>query len=406
MNKARFFGFFLVTILLASVTVLSSSGIAVGAEAERSISLSTTYTGITIAKNQSVTLPIKVTNLGDVDEQVDIGITTFPEEWVVDLVNEESGAPYRVCSLYLATGGEELVYFRARPPAGVEPGDYVFLIEAVSQDELVKSSLEITIGIEEKAAALGRVKLTCTYPDLQGKGSTSFEYKVDVTNEGSEDRTFSFSAEAPPEWEVSFRPGYEAKQIATMGIKAGETSEIKVELTPPKYVRPSEYSVTVRATSGNIQGTINLTATVLEEEKELTYELEMLTPTGLLSTEAYAGHESHLSVLVTNRGSAVQEDVNLYSSKPDGWDVTFTPDTIESLLPGATREVRVAITPTSKTIAGDYSVGLRVGGYKASDRIEMRVTVGASTIWGWVGLAIVLAVIAGMATLFWRLGRR
>jgi len=312
-----------------------------------------------------------------------------------------------VRGLYLGAGEEpQVIYFRTRPPAGVAAGDYLFVVEAVSQDELVRASLEITIGIQAKVTALGRVKLTCTYPDLRGKANGSFEFKIKVTNEGSEDRTFSFSAEAPAGWEVSFRPAYEQKQIAAIGIKAGETKEIKAELTPPKHVAPGRYSATVRAASGNIEGSVKLTVTIIEEEEEPTYELEMLTPTGRLNVDAYAGHETHLTVLVTNRGSGEQKDVNLYSSKPEGWTVTFTPDKIESLSPGETREVGVVITPTSKTIAGDYSVSLRVSGYRASDRLELRVSVGASTTWGWIGLAIVLAVIAGMATLFWRLGRR
>jgi len=407
MSKKKLCYMVIVVLILLVTTMFSGSHDVLADDGDRAISITTTYTGITITSTQSATLPITLYNLGSVDEQVDINVTSFPDGWVVNLVNEESGAPYRIRSLYLTAEGEaQTIYFRARPPAGIQPGDYSFLIEGISQDTLVISSLNITIGIEEKPVSLGRVKLSTTYPDLSGKGSAGFEFKVDVTNEGSEDRTFSFSADAPPEWNVYFRPGYEQKQIASMGIKAGETKEITVELEPPKYVRPGSYTITVTSSSGNIEDSIDLTAVVLEEEEELTYDLEMLTPTGLLSTEVNAGKQSQLSILVTNRGSGEQTNVNLLSTKPEDWDVAFTPDKIDTLLPGQTREVRATITPPSKTIAGDYSVTLRTSGYKASDRLEIRVTVGASTTWGWIGLAIVLAVIAGTGVLFWRLGRR
>ena len=66
MGKARFA--YLLSIFLAAVTVFSSSAVASGAELERGISLSTPYTSIAIARNQSVTLPIEVANRGEVGE--------------------------------------------------------------------------------------------------------------------------------------------------------------------------------------------------------------------------------------------------------------------------------------------------------------------------------------------------
>lgn len=407
MSQVRSSYFFLVIMLLTLVAGLSSAGMAAAAEVERGISLSTTYPSITIARNQSVTLPIKLADRGQVDEQLNISISSAPEGWVADLLNKEAGDSYRVRSLYLVVGEEpRLIYFRAKPPAGVEPGDYIFLVEAVSRDGVVRSSLKITIGIEEKVTVLGRVTLTATYPDLRGPSGESFEFKIAVTNEGSEDQTFSFSAEAPRDWEVTFHPAYEQRLISALGVKAGKSEDIKVQLTPSLYVSPGTYFATVKAASGNIEGAVKLTITVFEKERELTKELEMLTLTGRLDTEAIAGRETYLPLLVTNRGSAELERINFYATKPEGWTVTFTPQTIPSMVPGESREVAVVIMPTSKTIAGDYSLTLRGNAIGVADSIELRVTVGQSTVWGWVGLAIVLVVIAGMVTVFWRLGRR
>jgi uncharacterized membrane protein len=407
MKKARLYRLLSAALVPPLVAVLSGSSIALAQDADRAISISTTYTSIVMASNQTATLPITLTNHGQADEQVDIGIASVPEGWVAELVNEESDTAYHIRSLYLlADGGSQTVYFRARPPAGVSPGDYSFVIEATTEDGVVNASLDMAIGIQDRPRAVGRAKLTTTYPELRSQGSSSFEFKVSLTNEGSEDRVFNFSAEAPPGWEVSFRPGFQQKQIAAMGIKAGDSADITVELSPPKYVQPGRYTVTMRAASGTVEASIDLTAVVLEKEKELTYDLELLTADGRLNADAYAGHETRLSLLLTNRGSAEQQNVSLYSSKPDGWEVTFEPDRIDTLLPGQTMEVRATIIPPSKTIAGDYSVALRTSGRQASDRVEIRVTVGSSTVWGWAGLAIVLAVIAGTGVLFWRLGRR
>jgi len=88
-------------------------------------------------------------------------------------------------------------------------------------------------------------------------------------------------------------------------------------------------------------------------------------------------------------------------------NITYEPEKIGSLDAGTQQEVDVVITPPDKTIAGDYMITLRADSEKvAPDPLSIRVTVLTPTIWGWVGVLIVLAVIAGVGVVFWRLGRR
>jgi len=48
-----------------------------------------------------------------------------------------------------------------------------------------------------------------------------------------------------------------------------------------------------------------------------------------------------------------------------------------------------------------------VDGEKGSSKtVEMRTTVRASTAWGWIGIGIIIFVIAGLCGLFIWLGRR
>jgi len=51
-------------------------------------------------------------------------------------------------------------------------------------------------------------------------------------------------------------------------------------------------------------------------------------------------------------------------------------------------------------------VAVGVEGEKASKNLEFRVTVKASTVWGWVGIAIIVLVVLGLVILFVRVGRR
>ena len=72
----------------------------------------------------------------------------------------------------------------------------------------------------------------------------------------------------------------------------------------------------------------------------------------------------------------------------------------------ALKQVEVTVKPAPQALVGDYSVGVLVNGEKSDKTIEMRVTVKASTAWGWIGIAIIIFVIAGLSALFIWLGRR
>ncbi|MBI2856938.1 MAG: hypothetical protein HYX95_01340 [Chloroflexi bacterium] len=392
----------LATLALIGATV--SPTLASAAE-QRAVALTTAFPSVTISKNQSVTLPVKASNKGEADELVSITLTVA-QGWEASLVNEEFGSGLGVRSLFLAPKGEQTLFFRTTAPSGVKAGDYVFTIRATSQDKVVDTTLGINVRVEEKAVVQTRLVLSTPFPDLRSPPGSSFSFNVDVSNEGSEDRTVSFSAESPKGWEVSFRPRFEQKLIANMGMKGGETKAIEVELIPPTDVTPGEYATTVRAASDSIAGTLRLTITIIEKPKEPTFELVIGTITGRLNAEAVAGRESHLSILAVNNGDGVLRNINFFSSKPEGWDVAFTPSRIDTLAPRETREVAVTLKPTPRTISGDYSVTVGASADRGQDSVDLRVTVGTSTTWGWVGLGIVVLVIIGIAALFSRLGRR
>ena len=107
-----------------------------------------------------------------------------------------------------------------------------------------------------------------------------------------------------------------------------------------------------------------------------------------------------------NNGSAVNRNITFSSFKPENWETTFKPEKIEALAPGEMKQIEVTIKPAAQSLVGDYSVGIMTNGEKSDKTVEMRVTVKASSAWGWIGIGIILLVIAGLSTLFIRLGRR
>ncbi len=107
-----------------------------------------------------------------------------------------------------------------------------------------------------------------------------------------------------------------------------------------------------------------------------------------------------------NTGSAVNRNITFSSFKPENWEVTFKPEKIDALEPNALKQVEVTVKPAPQALVGDYSVGCMVNGEKSDKTVEMRVTVKASTAWGWIGIGVILFVIAGLSALFIYLGRR
>jgi len=265
----------------------------------------------------------------------------------------------------------------------------------------------------QKSPETEEITLTCQYPVLSSPtGAAYFTYSIDLQYKGGkEPRLFDLQVKAPSGFNYSIASSYgEGTQIAAIRLDPQKTypDTIKVTVRPDMWLvpEPGEYPITVEAVSGEIKGSIELKAIIIAK-----YEIGLEPSTGRFNTSATAGEDNYLTVSVTNTGSADLQKVN-FSSKitgnPTGWSITFDPKNLDVLSVGAKREVQINIKPAQKTIAGDYMVAISANpesGY-AFDAIDVRVTVLTPTIWGWVGIGIVVLVIAGLAVMFMRLGRR
>lgn len=272
-----------------------------------------------------------------------------------------------------------------------------------------QESVGTTISLppnQEQPPAEETLEVTSQYPVLEGKSGDSFDFDVGLLWKGSKHRSFELSATPPPRWTATIMPQYGGTEpIAAIGLDPGKDypDRLKVTISPATgYTpEPGEYILKVEASSGTIKESIELKAIVTAR-----YELFFYTQSGMLNTEVTAGENNHLAVMVVNTGTAPIENITFSSNKPSDWDITFNPKDIQSLEPNLTQEVDVIITPPRQTIAGDWPVTLYVNSTIVSESLEIRVTALTPTIWGWVGILIVLAIIAGLGIIFWRLGRR
>ncbi len=245
------------------------------------------------------------------------------------------------------------------------------------------------------------IRFDSTFPELMAKGGVPFNFNIDLTYQGIEEKVFNLRSEKPDSWFVAIQPSYEQVEISAIKLTPGRKESLKVTAVPLVSMEPGEYDIKVFAENEGLEAVIELKATVTS-----TYEHAMTTATGRLDTKVTAGKDNNYIIKLQNNGSAAIENLSLTSTAPEGWRIRFTPEKIETFNAGETKDVNVVIYPPEKTIAGDYMVTLRSSSENSNKSLDLRVTVLTPTIWGWVGIAVIVIVIIGIAIIFARLGRR
>lgn len=392
---------FLPFVLLTLVFLIPSLGL--GQEEkkdtrpERAIAVYPEYSGVIVSKGEAVRMDLVMDNGGRKDETIDVTISQVPKGWKAML----KGGNYQVTGMFVPNGKSRNLALTLESDKTVGYGTYVFNIDGQTTDKKLTSAHTLTVTVQPRTSGADDIQITTSYPVLRGQTDARFEFSLEVMNKSEADRNFNLFALGPEKWEINFKPAYEAKQISSLRIKGGQSQTVAVEVNPVRDAVSGEYPIQVSISSGDKKAEVKLTVALTG-----IYKLDAGTPTGILSLEAMAGKPANFSVFVKNTGSAVNRNVTFSSFKPENWDVTFKPEKIEALEPNALKQVEVTVKPAQQALVGDYSVGVMVTGEKSDKTIEMRVTVKASTAWGWIGIGIILFVILGLMALFIRLGRR
>lgn len=276
---------------------------------------------------------------------------------------------------------------------------------------LVFSPAVAVLAQEEEEAPPEAITLTTKHTKLEAIAGTAFEFEVDLEyTGGTEAKVFDLAVSGPQDWTTYITPTYpKDKKILdiriepTLPYQTAQVTKILVAVSPSYWLlpEPGEYRITVTAASGEVSGSIDLTAVITAS-----YQMALTTPDGLLNTTATAGRDNYFTIEVLNNGSAAIDDITFSSSKPTDWTVEFSPDEIDSVAALDYQTVEVNIKPPAKTIAGDYQITITAKGKQAEDDVAIRVSVETPTIWGWVGVAIIVVVIAGLVYVFMRFSRR
>ncbi len=255
-----------------------------------------------------------------------------------------------------------------------------------------------------------KIELAPTYPRVEDIAGGTFQFQIQflfAAELGGTARDFTLTPKAPPGWDVYMTPQYEKdRKISAIRLEpsyaAGNTILLFANAPFWPLPDPGQYKISLTATSGNITDTKELTAVITAK-----YALNVLPSNSLYNTTAQADKDNFFSINLQSLSTAPISNITFTTTKPEGWTVKFTPDKIEKLEPLSEQTVDVNIMPPPKTIAGDYSVSIRgTGAQVTASDLNIRVTVETPTIWGWVGVIIILLVIAGLVVVFMRFSRR
>jgi uncharacterized membrane protein len=391
----------LVPLLAIIALSIAAAGDAATARAQEApdVYLSTAVRSVLVDRGKQISFYIDVNNKATVGRYVDLELVQAPEGW--EPILKTRGFVARSVWVRPATSDSsslESVELQMKVPADAEAKDYSFVIRGTGEG-FPASTVNLTVGVKNEPTK--GTSLVAQYPTLRGKSGSTFGFKADLKNDSEEERTYGLSFNSPDGWDVVFKPTYDQNQISSVKVKSGATQGLDIQVTPPARVEAGEYPITVSAASPADQSSVELKVTVTG-----TYQMSMVTRTDAFSTSATAGQESPFYVTVINSGSAPLQDVSLSSYKPQGWTVTFSPEKIDSLEPGANREVAMMIKPSAKAIAGDFMLTVEASHPQTFLSRDVRVTVETPTIWGWMGTGLLVVVIGGLMAIFMKIGRR
>jgi uncharacterized repeat protein (TIGR01451 family) len=355
--------------------------------------LLTDYPSQTVRPGEVANIRFKLQNAGLAPETLALSVDGVPAGWKADILG--GGQP--VAAAMPGLNESSSLQLRVDVPKDAKPGSQTMTIRAKGASQAIDLPVTLTIGTEAPA----KLTIKSRLPSLMGTPRSSYEYTLSVSNDSGKDLTVALSAQAPANFQTSFTEGYGSNEISSIPIEAGQSKDIKVKVTPPRDVKAGNYPVLVKVAAEGATADQRVTLQISGQGR-----LAMTAKDGRLSGEAQAGKAAEYTLQVSNDGTAPLEDVELSGSVPTNWKVEFNPKTIPTVAPNEKKDVQVVVTPSDKTIAGDYVASFRANAKGESSNADFRITVTTSTLWGIAGVGIIAVALLVLLGAVARFGRR
>ncbi|MBO1114832.1 COG1470 family protein [Bordetella petrii] len=379
-------------LALAAAMLLSTPVLAQGSNI-KGLYLVTDYPAVTAQPGTTSSVRLQLRNYGLPPERLGLSVDGVPDGWTATLLG--GGQP--VAAAMPSTDDSVSLQLQLKVPADAGTQPRTLTVVAEGDGQRIALPLHIMLAKELPT----KLTLDTKLPAIKGGAQSPFDYSLTVKNDSGKDLTVSFAAKAPQYFDTRFTEGYGSQQISALPIKAGESKDIKLTVRPPGNTEPGSYPVQVVASADGIEASSQLKLDIVGQP-----HLQLSGRDGLMSGNAQAGKASSIPVLIRNDGGAAADNVALSGSGPSGWKVEFEPKTIEHLAPGQQVEAQASITPSERSLAGDYMTHLTASANGQSASGDFRITVSTSSLWGIVGviiLAIAVLILVGAVA---RFGRR
>ena len=351
------------------------------------VMLYTPYTKIAVSPGTSVNYDIELINNSGtlVDEKLSLeGLSTA---WK----HEFKSGGWNLRQLSVLPNDKKSFNLSVSVPLKVNRGSYAFTVLAG------ETKLPLHIVVSQQGTY--QTELTTEQPNMQGNTKSSFTFNATLKNQTADQQSYALIADAPRGWNVIFKPNY--KQATSTQIAANSSQNLTIEITPPANAEAGTYHIPVRAASGSTSAELQLEIVITGS-----FQMELTTPQGLLSSDITAGDTKRLELVIRNTGSSTLKDIDLTAGKPANWEVTFEPSKIDSLRAGAVANATAIMKASGKALPGDYVTTIKASTPEVNASAQFRISVRTPMLWGWVGVLITLTAIGIVIWLFRKYGRR
>lgn len=351
------------------------------------------YPAITVRPGTTSNIPLRLQNYGLGPQRYNLSVSGVPTGWTATLLG--GGQP--VAAAMPAPDASVALQLRIDVPASSTMSEQTLTVKAEGQG--TEATLPVVVALAKELPA--KLTVTSKLPSLRGSPKSNFEYTLNIKNDSGRNLTASFAANAPANFETSFTEAYGTQELSSIPIEAGQSKDIKLRVRPPGTIDAGKFPVKVTVKAEDASAQTELALEIVGQP-----QLQVAGRDGLLSARAVAAQQSSIPIVVTNTGTAPAENIALAATAPTGWKVTFEPATIDRLVPGKDAEVQALVTPSDKSLAGDYMTSIRATSRGENASGQFRITVATSTVWGMAGAGVIGVALLLMLGAVARFGRR
>lgn len=383
----------MVAVLTAMAVLLCLWIWALPARAAEGFRFYTDNPGLHVTAGDSLSFNLHLEGSNAAGSDVALSVVSLPE----DFTGFFKSGSYEVTKVHASGDGDDTIAtFQTTVPSQASDGVYEIVLHAASDTGFEEN---LTIQLTVSGLEAGESNFYVEYPDQEGVSGTAFSYSTTIANNTLNTQNYNFSSNAPNGWTVAFSSG--GTQVSSLEVESGSSASVTITVTPPEKVDAGDYQIDCAATSSREQLSTALNVKILG-----TYEMELSTPDGRLSFDAYADKEAKVTLKLTNSGNIALENISLTSSVPSGWEVSFDSSVIDSLEAGASKEVIAYVTPSKEALTGDYVNIFTANCDSQSATAQFRVTVKTQTGWGIFAVVIIIVVAGGLYYIMKKYGRR